>query len=182
MVVGSKLSWQHFSYLEFQDMVHCREPCNSPKWVIDSSFSVGTHQKLPEMDSSKFLLQVFLPGLVACTAKKASYAPVYDNTACMYICSNPARLFKLLLQQTFINSDWFWKIENLPQKSIIFFTRCKMMRSEVFSWVNWIHKQHIDFMILLDRIYLESPKICYSCLSTPSIDTILHFVSCWQCR
>ena len=34
-------------------------------------------------------------------------------------------------------------------------TRCKMVRSEVFSWVNWIHKQHIDFMILLDRIYLE---------------------------
>ena len=30
-----------------------------------------------------------------------------------------------------------------------------MVRSEVFSWVNWIHKQHIDFMILLDRIYLE---------------------------
>jgi hypothetical protein len=28
-----------------------------------------------------------------------------------------------------------------------------MVRSEVFSWVNWIHKQHIDFIILLDRIY-----------------------------
>ena len=35
-----------------------------------------------------------------------------------------------------------------------------MVRSEVFSWVNWMHKQHIDFMILLDRIYLELPKIC----------------------
>ena len=30
-----------------------------------------------------------------------------------------------------------------------------MVRSEVFSWVNWMHKQPIDFMILLDRIYLE---------------------------
>jgi hypothetical protein len=46
-----------------------------------------------------------------------------------------------------------------------FFTRCKMVHSEVFSWVNWIHKQHIDFMILLNRIYLELPKICSSCLS-----------------
>jgi hypothetical protein len=43
--------------------------------------------------------------------------------------------------------------------------------SEVFSWVYWIHKQHIDFMILLDRIYLELPKICYSCLST---NELLH--------
>jgi hypothetical protein len=43
-------------------------------------------------------------------------------------------------------------------------TRCKIVRSEVFSWVNWIHKQHIDFMVLLDRIYLELPKICSSCL------------------
>ena len=48
---------------------------------------------------------------------------------------------------------------------IFFFTRCKMVRSEVFSWVNLIHKQHIDFMILLDRIYLKLPKICSSCLS-----------------
>jgi hypothetical protein len=29
---------------------------------------------------------------------------------------------------------------------ICFLTRCKMVRSEVFSWVNWIHKQHIDFI------------------------------------
>ena len=42
--------------------------------------------------------------------------------------------------------------------------RCKMVSSEVFSWVNWIHKQHLDFMILLDRIYLEFPKICSLCL------------------
>jgi hypothetical protein len=31
-------------------------------------------------------------------------------------------------------------------------TRCKMVRSEVFSWVNWIHKQHIDFRQNLLRI------------------------------
>jgi hypothetical protein len=37
-----------------------------------------------------------------------------------------------------------------------------MVSSGVFSWVNWIHKQHIDFMILLDRIYLELPKICFA--------------------
>ena len=46
-----------------------------------------------------------------------------------------------------------------------FLTRCKMVLSEVFSWVNLMHKKHIDFMILLDRIYLELPKICSSCLS-----------------
>ena len=42
---------------------------------------------------------------------------------------------------------------------ILLLTRCKMVHSDVFSWVTWIHKQHIDFMILLDRIYLELPKI-----------------------
>jgi hypothetical protein len=37
------------------------------------------------------------------------------------------------------------------QTQNFFLTRCKMVRSEV----SWIHKPHIDFMILLDRIYLE---------------------------
>ena len=34
-----------------------------------------------------------------------------------------------------------------------------MVRSEVFSWVNLIHKQHIDFMILLDRFYLGTDHL-----------------------
>ena len=61
----------------------------------------------------------------------------------------------------------FWcKQPNLEGGAHNFFlTRCKMVRSEVFSWVNWIHMQHVDFRIWLDRIYLELPRICSSCLS-----------------
>jgi hypothetical protein len=55
-----------------------------------------------------------------------------------------------------------------------FLTRCKMVRSEVFSWVNLIHKKHIDFMILLDRIYLELPKICSSCLSRHELSNAIN--------
>jgi hypothetical protein len=34
------------------------------------------------------------------------------------------------------------------EREVFFFTRCKMVRSEVFSWVNWIHNIYIYIFYL----------------------------------